>query len=64
MQRKSIPGFLINSVTPSETSTEFKKQMEEHMKLLTDSHPEIYKSVLSEKINYYLLAFWQKCLAL
>ena len=45
-------------------SFEFKKQMEEHMKLLTDSHPEIYKSVLSEKINYYLLAFWQKCLAL
>ena len=84
MQRKSIPGFLINSVTLFETSTgvkkkmslkcscakysfEFKKQLEQHVKLLADSHPEIHKqieSVLSEKINYYLQAFWQKCSAL
>jgi hypothetical protein len=49
MQRKSIPGFLINSVTPSETSTEFKKQMEEHMKLLTDSHPEIIINLFYRK---------------
>jgi hypothetical protein len=48
-------------------SFEFKKKNGTHVKLLADSQPEIHKqieSVLSEKINYYLQAFWQKCLAL
>lgn len=51
----------------SKYSLELKKGLEQHVKLLADSHPAAYKqidSVLSEKIKYYLQAFWQKCVAL
>jgi hypothetical protein len=42
-------------------------EIAQHVKLLADSHPEMHKqieSVLSEKIDYYLQAFLQKCSAL
>jgi hypothetical protein len=48
-------------------ASELKKQLAQHVKLVADSHPEMHKqieSVLSEKIDYYLQAFWQKCSAL
>jgi len=51
----------------SKYSSELKKHLEQQVKLLADSHPATYKeieSVLSEKINYYLQAFWQKGVAL
>lgn len=51
----------------SKYSFELKKQLKQHVKLLSDSHPvasEQIESVLSEKVNYYLQAFWQKCVAL
>jgi hypothetical protein len=51
----------------SKYSFELKKHLEQHVKSLADSHPTAYKqieSVLSEKITYYLQAFWQKCVAL
>src|SRR4030095_9568163 len=51
----------------SKYSFELKKHLEEHVKLLAESYPTAYnqiESVLSEKISYYLQAFWQKCAAL
>jgi hypothetical protein len=51
----------------SKYSFELKKHLEEHVKLLAASYPTAYnqiESVLSEKISYYLQAFWQKCAAL
>ena len=51
----------------SKYSVELKKHLEEQVKLLVGSHPAAYnqiESVLSEKINYYLQAFWQKCVSL
>jgi hypothetical protein len=51
----------------SKYSFELKMLLEEHVKLLADSCPtanQHIESVLSEKITYYLQAFWQKCAAL
>ena len=51
----------------SKYSFELQKRLEQHAKLLADSHPAAYRqieSALSEKIKYYLKAFWQKCVTL
>jgi len=51
----------------SKYSFELKKQLEEEVNLLAESFPETrgqIKTLLSEKINYYLQAFWQKCTSL
>jgi hypothetical protein len=45
-------------------SSELKKLLEQHLKLFAGFHPEMHKqgeSRLSEKIDYYLQASWQKC---
>ena len=51
----------------SKYSFELKKHLEQQVKRLANSHPTActqIESVLSEKINYYLQALWQKCAAL
>jgi hypothetical protein len=51
----------------SKYSFELKKHLEQHVKRLANSYPTACKqieSVLSEKVNYYVQAFWQKCAAL
>ena len=51
----------------SKYSFELKKHLEQQVKRLGNFHPTActqIESVLSEKINYYLQALWQKCAAL
>jgi hypothetical protein len=51
----------------SKYSLELKKKLEQQVNLLAESYPETHgqiKAVLSEKISYYLQAFWRKCTAL